>query len=112
MMIRSVLRRSLVGLDSKPVRSICTSAVRQLRKRSDDGGESDSEKWLRYASDTEGPSGGNISAFEDEEGNLIRPTGELTKSIALRKIKRKSSYDRVGIDRVDQTRSNLDDQRD
>lgn len=101
-MIRGVLRRSLVGFDLKLVRPICTSAVRQLHKRLDDGGESDSEKWLKYASDSEDASGGNISAFEDEEGNLIRPTGELSKSIALRKIKRKSSYDRVSIDRVDQ----------
>lgn len=94
-MIRSVLRKSLVGLDLRQVRLICTSATRQLRKRLDGGGESDSEKWLKYASDTEGATGGNISAFEDEEGNLIRPTGELSKSIALRKIKRKSAYDRV-----------------
>lgn len=86
-----------MGLDLRPVRPICTSVRRQLRKRSDDGGESDSEKWLKYASDTESSRGGNISAFEDEEGNLIRPTGELSKSIALRKMKRKSSYDRVGF---------------
>lgn len=87
----------MIGLDWRSVRPISTSAVRLLRKRSDDGGESDSEKWLRYASDTEDALGGNISAFEDEDGNLIRPTGELSKSIALRKIKRKSSYDRVGF---------------
>lgn len=96
MMIRSVLRKSLIGLDWRSVKPISTSAARRLRKRSDDGGESDSEKWLKYASDTEDSLGGNISAFEDEEGNLIRPTGELSKSIALRKIKRKSAYDRVG----------------
>lgn len=77
-------------------RSIWTSSILRLRKGDlDDGGESDSEKWLKYASDNEDPLSGNISAFEDEFGNLIRPTGELTKSIALRKLKRKSDYDRV-----------------
>lgn len=89
-----MLIRRLIQTDLKLTRSIFVCS-KQLRKHLDKDGESDSEKWLKFASDNEGPLSGNISAFEDEEGNLIRPTGELTKSIALRKIKKKSSYERV-----------------
>jgi len=83
MLLSSLMRTSL--LISR--RSICLSSLKLRQQRLDDG-ESDSEKWLKYASDNEDPLGGNISAFEDEFGNLIRPTGQLTKSMALRKMKK------------------------
>ena len=93
-LIKLNLYNKLNKINKSIERSFYINTIK-LRRNLDDGGESDSEKWLRYASDTEDPLGGNISAFEDEEGNLIRPTGELSNAIALRKLKKKSAYDRV-----------------
>lgn len=68
------------------------------RWNSDDdrpGNLSESEQWLRAASDTESRYGGNVSAFEDEEGNPLRPTGQLTNAIPLRSLKQRSAVDQV-----------------
>lgn len=93
MLSRSSLNK--LNLNKFIKRTIHLSSFQLARSIDDGGGESDSEKWLRYASDTENALSGNISAFEDEEGNLIRPTGELSKAMALRKLKKKTIYERV-----------------
>lgn len=58
------------------------------------GDQSESELWLRNASDREG---GNISAFEDEFGNHLRPTGQLTDSFPLRTAKSRALRNKVSI---------------
>ena len=96
LIIKSILLRSFIRSDSKLIKQSIYISSKRLSSHLGDECESDSEKWLKYASDTESdPLGGNISTFEDEDGNLIRPTGELTKSMALRKLKRKTIHDRV-----------------
>jgi hypothetical protein len=102
MLLRSLIKLNLnlelnlIKLTTKTTkRSIYVNSIKLRKQNLIDDGESDSEKWLRYASDTEDPLGGNISAFEDEDGNLKRPTGELTRSMALRKLKKKSMYERT-----------------
>ncbi|RWS31553.1 mitochondrial ribosome-associated GTPase 2-like protein [Leptotrombidium deliense] len=55
------------------------------------GTESDSERWRRIIADRES---GHTSAFEDEDGNVIVPTGSLTNATPLRYYKEKSEIER------------------
>lgn len=71
--------------------------IRQSRKfastrSAESGGESDSEKWRRIISDSES---GFISSFEDEDGNVILPRGQISNATPLRSLKGISQIDRV-----------------
>jgi hypothetical protein len=59
-----------------------------------DGNQSESELWLRTASDLDT---GNVSAFEDEFGNQLRPTGQLTDAFPLRTNKQRALITKVPL---------------
>lgn len=63
----------------------------KLRSKSA-GNESESEIWLRNASEW---NCGNISTFEDEFGNQIKPTGQLSDAFPLKTNKRRALVTKV-----------------
>lgn len=67
----------------------------------DIGNESESEVWLREASSSKKYTSGNVSAFEDEDGNFLEPTGSLTHATPLRSLKRRAVRDLVLIQKFD-----------
>lgn len=92
---RSLLLRTLFK-DIANTRPLTTSIILRApdgynRTKSSRGEESDSEKWLRLMSDTES---GFSSTFEDEDGNIISPRGNLSKATPLKSKKPVATTDR------------------
>src|SRR5690349_5698092 len=59
------------------------------------GNESESEKWRRIVSDSERSGSGYVSVFEDADGDILLPRGELSNATVMRSLKRRSTIERV-----------------
>lgn len=74
------------------------SQVRAIRvapfgsKSNDAANESESEKWRRLISDS---SSGYTTCFEDEDGNILRPVGEVSNAVPLKSLKPRSQIQRL-----------------